>query len=136
MSHISLSLVGSKKGQTQHSHCFVLQRKLSCSIKYVIYEIRRQIYENTIILKRTFAIAHCHRTGKTIFLIPQRGSKDCIQTTYWKMSSSKMRRGSNYELVVFLGCKPFCQFPYLTFVTKFEPLCGLKKKIVSLCAIL
>ena len=21
----------------------------------------------------------------------------------------------------------FCQFPYLTFVTKFEPLCGLKK---------
>ena len=30
----------------------------------------------------------------------------------------------------------FCQFPYLTFITKFEPLCGLKKivsSIVSVC---
>ena len=30
----------------------------------------------------------------------------------------------------------FCQFPYLTFVTKFEPLCGLKKIVsstVSVC---
>ena len=38
MSHISLSLWG----QTQYSHCFVLQRKLSYSIN-VVYEIRRQI---------------------------------------------------------------------------------------------
>ena len=27
----------------------------------------------------------------------------------------------------------FCQFPYLTFVTKFEPLCGLKKIVFQYC---
>ena len=27
----------------------------------------------------------------------------------------------------------FCQFPYLTFVTKFEPLCGLKKIVFMYC---
>ena len=44
-------------------------------------------------------------------------------------------KSSNYELVVFLG-NSFCQFPYLTFVTKFEPVCGLKRlfsSAVSVC---
>ena len=46
-----------------------------------------------------------------------------------------MRTSSNYELVVFLG-RSFCKFPYLTFVTKFEPVCGLKRlfsSAVSVC---
>ena len=33
-----------------------------------------------------------------------------------------------YSLVV-----SFCQFPYLAFVTKFEPLCGLKKIVFKYC---
>ena len=38
------SFGGIKIVQTQHSYCFVLQRKLSYSIKYVVYVIARQRY--------------------------------------------------------------------------------------------
>ena len=74
---------GVKIGSNTAFHCFVLQRKLIYSIKYVVYEIKRQ---NLFIIyklkkKKKIAIAHCNSTGKTIFLLPQRGSKDCIQTT-------------------------------------------------------
>ena len=31
------------------------------------------------------------------------------------------------------GVVSFCQFPYLTFVTKCEPLCGLKKIVFKYC---
>ena len=41
-SSISRSLVGVKIGSNTALHCFVLQKKLSYSIKYVVYEIRRQ----------------------------------------------------------------------------------------------
>ena len=81
-----------KIGSNTAFHCFVLQRKLIYSIKYVVYEVRRSCiykrkrYPNN---KKKFAIAHCNRTGKTIFLVPQRGSKDCIQTRYRKKSSSE-----------------------------------------------
>ena len=68
MSHIFL-FVGIKIGSNTAFHCFVLQRKLIYSIKYAVYEIRRQnvfmyiIGENTILNKKKFAIAHCHRAG-------------------------------------------------------------------------
>ena len=41
MSHIFL-FGGDKIGSNTAFHCFVLQRKLIYSIKYVVYEIRRQ----------------------------------------------------------------------------------------------
>ena len=66
-------------------------------------------------------IAHCHHTGNTMFLLPQRGSKDCIQTMYGEKSSSEREGVWWYSWVV-----SFCQIPYLIFVTKFELLCGLK----------
>ena len=31
------------------------------------------------------------------------------------------------------GVVSLCKFPYLTFVTKFEPLCGLKKIVFKYC---
>ena len=57
---------------------------------------------------------------------PQRGSKDRIQTMYWKISSK--HRGSNYELVVFLGCKPSANSSFQSEEDRFPILC--------LCAIL
>ena len=35
-----------------------------------------------------------------------KGSKDRTQTPYWKKIFLRRERGSNYELAVFLGCKP------------------------------
>ena len=79
MSHTFL-FGGIKIGSNTAFHCFVLQRKLVYSIKYVVYEIRRQNVKK-----------FCDRTlspyWKTIFLLPQRGSKDCIETTFRKKSS-------------------------------------------------
>ena len=51
MSHIFL-FVGVKIGSHTAFHCFVLQRKLIYSIKYVVYEcIHEFIGENTILNK-------------------------------------------------------------------------------------
>ena len=83
MSHIFL-FGGVKIGSNTAFNCFVLQSKLIYSIKYVVYKAK-----TLSLIKRTLAIAHCHRTGKMIFLLPQRGSKDCIQTTYGEKSSSE-----------------------------------------------
>ena len=83
----------------------------------MVYEIRRQkkifivfTSEYTILNKKEHwqRIAHCDSTGKTIFLSPQRD---------WL-----------YSWVVIL-----LPIPYLTFVTKFEPLCGLKKIVSQYC---
>ena len=41
MSHI-LFFGGVKIGSNRPFHCFVLQRKLIYTLKYVVYEIRRQ----------------------------------------------------------------------------------------------
>ena len=57
------------------------------------------------LLKRTFAIAHCHHTGKMIFLLPQRGSKGLHTDNVREKVFFQLRRDSNYDLVVFLGCK-------------------------------
>ena len=48
---------GLKIGSNTALHCFVLQRKLIYSIKYVVYEIRRHnfISENTILNKKNIA---------------------------------------------------------------------------------
>ena len=59
-------------------------------------------------------------------------SGDNPETTYGKKSSTE-REGVQimswwYSLVI-----SFCQFHYLTFVTKFEPLCGLKKIVFQYC---
>ena len=47
------------------------------------------ISENTILNKKKIYDRHCNHTGKTIFLLPQRGSKYCIQTTYGEKSSTE-----------------------------------------------
>ena len=45
---------GVKIGSNTAFHCFVLQKKLIYSIKYVVYEIRRHVFisENAILNKK------------------------------------------------------------------------------------
>ena len=77
MSHISLSLVGSKWGQIQHSHCFVLQRKLNYSIKYVVHEIRRQFAKCIHVFIRKNTILNKKNIGKgshTVTILEKRSS--------------------------------------------------------------
>ena len=74
MSHISLKFGRVKIGSNTALHCFVLQRKLSYSIKYVVYEKKETnifMYLQAKILKEHWRrITHYHHTGKTIFLPP------------------------------------------------------------------
>ena len=126
---------GVKIGSNTALHCFVLQWKLINSIKYVVYEIRRQnvfivrIGENTILNKKNI----CDRTLSPYWknnLPPT--TKDCMQTTYGEKSSSE-REGAQIMSWWYSWVVNFCQFPYLTFVTKFEPLCSLKKIFFKYC---
>ena len=84
------------------------------------------ISENTILNKKNIYDRTPSPYWKTIFLLPQRDSKDCIQTTYGKKFSSE-REGVQIMIWWYSWVVSFCQFPYLAFITKFEPLCILKK---------
>ena len=66
----------------------------------------------------------------TIFLPPQRGSKDRIQrcTGKFLLNAEVQIMSWLYSWVV-----SFCQLPYLTFVTKYEPLYSLKKIVIQYC---
>ena len=88
MSHIFL-FGGVKIGSNTAFHCFVLWRKLIYSIKYVVYDIKRQVFigESTILNKKNICcltvtvleklsssyrkefqmIAYRQRTGKNLF---------------------------------------------------------------------
>ena len=61
-----------------------------------------------------------------------KGLKDCIQTTYGKKFSSE-REGVQIMIWWYSWVVSFCQFPYLAFITKFEPLCVLKKIVFQYC---
>ena len=61
-----------------------------------------------------------------------KSSKDSIETTYRKKSSSECR-GVQIMSWCYFWVVNFCQFPYPTFVTKFEPLYGLKKIVFQYC---
>ena len=111
----------------------VLKRKLSYSIKYVVYEIRSKMYSCILsLIKRTLA--------KDRTLLPYRKNDFNPPTKRFKGLQQRTRKSLlpnvkrfNYELVVFLCCKPSANFLYLTFVTKFEPLCRLFSSAVSVC---
>ena len=117
MTYISLSLVGSKLGQTQHSTALFCKRKLSYSIN-VVYEIMRQNYyihvftsENTVLNKK--------KIGEGSHTVTIRKTDLPLTTKRFKGSHTdnalelffRTQRGSNYELVVFLGCKPSANSP-------------------------
>ena len=86
------------------SNSTVLQRKFSYSIN-VVYEIRRQnifMYLQSLI-KRTLAKDGALSQFWKNDLPPGKGSHtDKVLENFF----FRTQRGSNYELVVFLGCKP------------------------------
>ena len=65
-----------------------------------------------------------------MILIPQRGSKDCIQTKYGKKSSSECEGVQIISWGLFWGCR---QLPIPLSDIKFEPLCSLKKIVFKYC---
>ena len=65
-----------------------------------------------------------------MILIPQRGSKDCIQTKHGKKSSSECEGVQIISWGLFWGCR---QLPIPLSDIKFEPLCSLKKIVFKYC---
>ena len=105
MSHIFL-FGGVKIGSNTAFRCFVLQRKVIYSIKYEVYHIRRHVFlgENTILNKKNI----CNRTLSPYWkndLPPTTKRFKGLQDNEREKVFFRTRRGSNYELVVFLGCK-------------------------------
>ena len=118
MSHIFL-FGGVKIGSNTAFLCFILQRKLIYSIKYVVYEIRRHVFisENTILNKKNI----CDRTLSPYwkkYLPPTTKRFKGLHRDNGKKSSSE-REGGQIMSWWNSWVVSFCQFTYLTFVTKF-----------------
>ena len=134
MSHIFL-FGGVKIGSNTAFYCFVLQRKLIYSIKHVVYEIRRQnvfMYsENTILNKNII----CDRTLSPYLKKKIPPHKE-VQRIAYRQSTGKSLSEREWVQIIswwYSWVVSFCQFPYLIFVTKFEPLSGLKKIVFQYC---
>ena len=96
----------------QHSHCFFFAELFhKCGLwnketnNIFMY---LAISENTILNKNNIGEGshNCHHTGKTIFLPPQKRFKGSHTDNVLENIFFRIQRGSNYELVVFWGCKP------------------------------